>query len=516
MNTETPPILPHTPAPVSRPRKWLKRLGWAFVWIVTLAVLAIAVENHLGARAWQAAVAEVRAAGEPTEPAQMIPPPATDAENFAAIPLFKPLFDYDPVPPGKSNVLTSPHWRDPEGKARVEALKLPSAREPGNFRRGQFVDLTVWQRALEKTDEPGTPAAAVLGALRKFDPELDALREAAKRPRSRFSVRYEDHVAAALPHISVILNFTRIATLRAVAELAEGDVEAAHGDLLLCLALEEAPREEPLLISPLVRAASLETLLQPLWEGLVRRQWTDAQLASLDAALQRPDFVASFQASIRGERLIFCTQALDAIKKDPALLTAMTAMDGGANRPWSVRAIGWLVPGGWIDFNKAALSRGYLDLAHAADPQLHRFFPGQMDRIDQDFVREVAGHRYNPRRAIASLVFPAVSTAGQRFASTQASIDLARTAIALERYRLAHGAWPASLSVLPALPTDVIGGAPLHYRLEQDGTFTLYSIGWNERDDGGVTAWKAGTSPAVNWKEGDWVWPAYPRPELVK
>ncbi len=248
------------------------------------------------------ALAEARAAGEPTDPAQIIPPPAADAENFAAIPLFQPLFDYEPSAPGPGNGLTTTHWRNPEAKARVEALKLPPAHDTGNFRRGQFVDLTVWQRELKVADEAGTPGAAVLGALRKFDPELDALREAAKRPRARFPIRYQDHVAALLPHITVLLNLSRIAALRAVAELAEGDTEAAHGDVLLGLALEESLREEPLLISPLVRAASLETCLQPLWEGLARRQWNEAQLASLDAALQRADFIAAYQSAIRGER----------------------------------------------------------------------------------------------------------------------------------------------------------------------------------------------------------------------
>jgi hypothetical protein len=314
------------------------------------------------------------------------------------------------------------------------------------------------------------------------------------------------------------MNFSRIVTLRSVAELAEGKVEAAHGDLLLGFALEEALREEPFLISALVRAAVLEIILQPLWEGLARHQWNEAQLVALDAALQRPDFVASFQLAMRGERLIFTTQALDAIKKQPALLWAMTEIskNPGEGPGWAAGAmrgtLAWLIPGGWIDFNKAALSHSYGDLIRATDPKTHQFFPRQFERVDQEFIREKAGHRFNPRNALASLVFPAVSTAGLRFASAQSSIDLARAAIALERYRLAHGAWPASLAALPAVPNDVIGGGTLHYRVELEGAFTLYSTGWNERDDGGGAAWKQGTvSKSVDWKEGDWVWPAYPR-----
>ena len=70
-------------------------------------------------------------------------------------------------------------------------------------------------------------------------------------------------------------------------------------------------------------------------------------------------------------------------------------------------------------------------------------------------------------------------------------MDLARTAIALERYRLAHGEFPESLDALAPqfiakVPHDVIGGQPLKYRRTADGQFVLYSVGWNETDDGGV------------------------------
>ncbi len=57
----------------------------------------------------------------------------------------------------------------------------------------------------------------------------------------------------------------------------------------------------------------------------------------------------------------------------------------------------------------------------------------------------------------------------KKFAYAQSSVDLARTAIALERYRLAHGDYPESLDALAPqfiekVPHDVIGGGPLHYR----------------------------------------------------
>jgi len=52
---------------------------------------------------------------------------------------------------------------------------------------------------------------------------------------------------------------------------------------------------------------------------------------------------------------------------------------------------------------------------------------------------------------------------------------------------------------------DVIGGKPLHYRRTDDGKFSLYSIGWNETDDGGQIGLTE--SGYTDTTKGDWVWP---------
>jgi len=89
-------------------------------------------------------------------------------------------------------------------------------------------------------------------------------------------------------------------------------------------------------------------------------------------------------------------------------------------------------------------------------------------------------------------------------------VDLARAAIALERYRLAHREFPESLDVLvphfvAQVPHDIIGGQPLKYRRTDDGQFILYSVGWNQTDDGGVIGHHA-NGIAPYFEAGDWVW----------
>ena len=51
------------------------------------------------------------------------------------------------------------------------------------------------------------------------------------------------------------------------------------------------------------------------------------------------------------------------------------------------------------------------------------------------------------------------------------------------------------------LPNDVISGGPYKYHRTADGQFVLYSVGWNETDDGGVPG-----QTLFDDKQGDWVW----------
>ena len=69
-------------------------------------------------------------------------------------------------------------------------------------------------------------------------------------------------------------------------------------------------------------------------------------------------------------------------------------------------------------------------------------------------------------------------------------VDCAVVALAMERYRLAHDAWPASLDqlvphYLDKVPENLYVGGPLHYRKLADGV-VIYAFGENETDEGGT------------------------------
>ena len=115
----------------------------------------------------------------------------------------------------------------------------------------------------------------------------------------------------------------------------------------------------------------------------------------------------------------------------------------------------------------------------------------------------------SPYEAEALMTAKLLLTSVRRFATAQTDVDMARVACALERHRLAHGQYPETLNALvpqfiESLPHDIINGQPLHYRPTPDGKFLLYSVGWNETDDGGKAAFTKNGN--VDPLKGDWVW----------
>jgi len=140
------------------------------------------------------------------------------------------------------------------------------------------------------------------------------------------------------------------------------------------------------------------------------------------------------------------------------------------------------------------------------DPAKHRVDVPGANRVED--IPEL--NHFRPYSIVARLFIPSVSRCAQSFARAQSHIDLALVACALERHRLATGRYPGKLDALTPkylakLPPDIITGQPLKYRPTEDGHFLLYSVGWNERDDGGTVALNV-SKQASDPRKGDWVW----------
>ncbi len=501
-----------------------QRLLFKLACLGTLIALFHAEENWRGWHAWQKFKQEWEAKGEHFDLASVVPPPAPDGQNFAMTPIAFSSYGHILTRDGKAIPVQQ---RDDHFVVRMRMLIAHDNNIPtncaGDRGKGTFTRLDNWQsyyrNLAARTNEfpvpaqPQSPAADVLLALSRYDSGIAELRAASQLPDSRFPIDYDNESpwAILLPHLAPLKTCAQVLQLRSVAELQNGQPDKALDDVKLALQLTDKIRTEPILVSHLVRLAMVQLMLQPVWEGLAEHKWSDAQLVALDAELAKLDFFAAYRLGMHGE-LGGQTGEMDLLRRHPEKLrdlAGLTDLDGGKIGPALPGGfIVHLIPTGWLYQNEYRCARMmmnyYLPLA---DVSRGTFSPDLARRGDAALAAETKS--VSPFNLYERLMLPTLGNAAKKFAYGQESVDLARVAIALERYRLAHGEFPESLDALAPqfiakLPHDVINGQPLHYHRTSDGQFVLYSVGWNETDDGGEVGRIKYGKPDIS--EGDWVW----------
>ncbi|MHB1305583.1 MAG: hypothetical protein ACYC23_00715 [Limisphaerales bacterium] len=535
----TPQSGPGAASPISR-RFALRRLLRVLLCVAacgaTLLALFYVVENWRGKRAWAAYVVEQKAKGVNLDFAPLVPPPVPDEQNFAATPFLAPLFDFEPG---------TQVWRDravsTNRMAFAQTLPDLTSIQRQDWRFGARADWPALlaafdeqaRRAAARTPDPSSntartspvtnrieAASAVLEALSVYDPVLAELQVASQRPQARFNIRYEeqDPSGILLPHFAVIRSLVRISSLRAGAELALGRTGPALNELELAFHLVDSLREEPLLISQLVRCAAVGVIMQPVWEGLADRKWSEAELRSLDKLWGKFDLLAAGQLAMRGEQA-WGNRIIDYVRQHPAWIENLGQVDGDSSL---TESSGWftLIPQGWFYQEQVNYNRTFEEFVRpGVDVEARRVDPRVIAQNERDLqaslkvsgVSRLLGHR-----VLTSVLTPAIPQAQRRFAHTQTMVDAAVLACALERYRLATGGFPDSLAALTPTclatpPHDLITGEPLRYRTE-DGGFILYSVGWNTTDDGGAVGLSEKGKTNLDLEQGDWVF-RVPRPE---
>jgi hypothetical protein len=495
-------------------RRTLGRILVGLAALATLIAVVCAEENWRGKRAWERYRHELEAQGEKLDFKYYIPPLVPDAQNFAMTPFLAPLFDFNPSPRQEGQSL----WRDTNGYSRISSLlEHLGTSEQATTDRNQsrtsqrMTDLKGWAAALTgKTNQaPAAPsltraeaAAEVLRGLEKYNPVVDELRSASQRPYARFNIRYEEDFAPAilLPHLACLKSAAVLFQVRASAELALDRTDQAWSDTKMALYLADTLRDEPFLISSLVQVALVHISLKPIWEGLAEHKWSDAQLVEIEQRLGKINLLAD--AAMRGERAL-SLRTVEQLR-DHGIIDA----DDSSKR---LPGPGYLLLGGFFYQNELSIARVYQQFfVPVADATSQRMFPSRAIANDAALLSAMAGG-FRPYKLFARMLLPALVGAETKFAFGQTRVNQAIVACALERYRLAEGRFPESLEplsprFLAAMPHDVVTGAPFIYRRTPDSQFILYSVGWNEKDDGGAIVLPGGKDHKRDLAEGDWVW----------
>jgi hypothetical protein len=155
-------------------------------------------------------------------------------------------------------------------------------------------------------------------------------------------------------------------------------------------------------------------------------------------------------------------------------------------------------PDGWLYDSQRRTNETIDALLTRVEPDAGRFQPG---RGHADPIPKPSGRIESLRYFIYFIAMPVFSPVEEKSLRFHTNVQCARAAIALERIRLATGSYPETIDAIADVPRDVIDGEPLRYRRDDAGSYVLYSIALNRRDDGGVES-----SERLAASQPDWVW----------
>ncbi len=504
----------------------LRRGLLSLAWGVTAIALLCAISAWHARRAWNAYRTAYEAHVASLDIKSYIPKEIPDAENFAAIPMVRAWFE-----------TTNIDWSRPFGQDHYSQV-VPASGVSLLCERGgdqpHFCDLVAWRDAFAAADQAPGPATnrvlsgrfdarsraeaapAVLKAVQDDDAVWDQLRQASTRPEARYPIDYnaEDPWSIRLPHLAKIKGCCTRLELKACAELALNQTTNALADIKLALYLADTLKDEPILISWLVRVVGIQAAIGPVWEGLAEHRWSDSQLQELQSCFAHYDFASGLETCLHVERAAGVL-TVDLIGRGDLPELSVVAESA---RPATL--IARFAPPGWRDREKLQYCRLFDLLFQGAwDFKARRFSPSQVVSNSVALRAAISGgfQTILHHRQIARMLLPALGRPPFKAATAQTATDQAAIACALERYRLAGGQFPAELrdlcpNYLAALPNDVVTGVPYEYHLTSDGQFTLSSVGGDDKNAGG-TSDKGLLNQLSQWfavNKGDWVW-SYPR-----
>lgn len=338
----------------------------------------------------------------------------------------------------------------------------------------------------------------------QFESDLDLIRDATKRPYARMDGDYRFPPAMPIPNFVNVRAVSQTLAKRAQCYLLLGQPDKALQELTLLnnlrRTLEGAPTGKPMpLVSAMINVAIVGLYVDTIGDGLRTHAWREPQLITLQEQLEGINLATVVKESFH-EEAASSARLIDILMRDSQVRHELNAnlwqKIKNLKRPDIMR--------GFLYFNELTAVRLDQMMFDSVDISGKTIsvsktieFQHEEDRLDHIHFWQ------KPYTLIAEIAVPNFTKALQTFAFNQTKADEAQVVCALERYRIERGNYPQSLDHLVPkfigkLPRDIISGQPLKYRRIADDQFLLYSVGWNEIDNGGQVS--------SAFDQGDWVW----------
>jgi len=490
--------------------------------LFSLVALLYVWTNWSGGRRWAAVKAQVEREGETLDFRKLLPETPPEAKNLLAI---EPLRDIAAI------IDNDDQKGEPGAKRKaLEGMKWSGGAAPAanGATLGKATDIQEWVKFLRESKYVELPAGQevsgrdVLAALDAKFPLLKRVAdETATRPLAMFTPCLKERempdmlFALRLPHYTAVQGMAKVLVLRARAALAAGASTEAARSIVAVHRMAQACEQEPLLIGFLVGNSMEMMALEPLWQGLRERVFTEDDLRLLQDTFAADQTTGALLRAMRGELAVglnaveFLQLAANGQKSVDSNLMDVFSSHGNPLGKYFWR----LLPSGLFDHWKSVLVE--MELRHLIQP-LKNGGLRESVRTSEAVVTELSQHSSmlrHPDYLFARLILPAVSQVSNNALLQDARRQQALAGLALERFFVKHARYPAMLAeltpeFLPAIPNDPCDGKPLRYRTTPEGRYRLWSVGFDGKDDDGNVTLDAKGTAKLSKRDylGDWTW----------
>jgi hypothetical protein len=483
---------------------WQKIQRWIGLFLVAFGLGVVLLAGGFAVKGswdWNRVRSDLESRGENLSLPGLAPEPIPAADNFFADPLWEETA-INPDGPVRLAGIFPPLTEDEVTQLKEKFPALAGDLVPGpRHSVAQKIFLAAKDRALTKDE------AAFLLEITAPGSTLEArLAELAQRRGARYPLNYEEGPSTKMPAVEHLMRIARFLSIRARAHLALGESEKALEETLLIFRLARTLETEPFLISLLVGMSIDAMALDLVSAGLA--SWPESGVRRVEEALQKIHLTRDLARVLRGERAL-AGVVMEKIRRSPETLVAgALAWQEPSKKPsFGHVALGMLYNALFLSGDQAfhyAAMQSWID-AVEADPEL--LGPKVLDGPNAEINHALDLPLGRLRHVMSALALAGLQGTFQRVAYVQSRVQQARIACALRRYVLARGQLPATLAALvpdflEKVPADIIDGRPMSYRTEKEGSYTLWSIGWDSIDGGGEDS----AAKRDKTKAPDWVW----------
>ena len=473
-----------------------RRVVWTLIVLVSLITVLWQWENWRSARELKAVHQRVIERLGTDDPFAFMPPSVTDEQNYFANPLIESWLHE--TKPGTLGT----HYKPPADVLVPEDFITPEIVESDDGGPGRL-DLKAWMA--KRAVPAGEDAVTTLSReLAQHQAMLQKLAAGVNKPYSIMKPGQREATEAAggntweaaIPQFKNLNRFQQQLGLHLRLAARVGDKVKTAMTAQIMLRFSEAPARGGI-IGILVPLALHEITFDALHEALEHPAWTEESLSRLQVRLGQFDELESYEKSFGGE-ITGMFAALTYFRSHPEVVEQLNVSQPGW-KGWVDRAFEFAMirgPIGWHDANIAFYADCMLEQLGPAGKAAWLTAGARDEKVRQ--LSKEANSWPNPRRILGAIAVPNVGNISRVAAETLFHRRCLIIACALEKHRLRHRTFPASLEVVkedlklftlddPARPGHLPG-----FRLEKGG-YLLWSAGPDAKDDGGV-------------KEKDWLW----------